>query len=240
MAFIEHDFHLTIRDINEKTELTNKAILSFFEDMGGFHSNIAGYGLNDIEKTRISWVLLHWRMKVLKRIKYGENINIKTWSRGSKRACSFRDFELYNSKNELCAIGTSKWTMIHLEEGLMRFTDEMLSKYEPENKAVFDNYDFEKLKQPEEYTNVYEYTVSRSDIDINSHMHNLNYLDLAYEALPEDVYTNSSFDNVEIMYKTGAILGDKLKCYYSNIDNEHYVTIKSSDDTKLHCIVKLS
>ena len=81
--------------------------------------------------------------------------------------------------------------------------------------------------------------MQRRDIDINKHMHNICYLDLAYEALPKDIYENTSFDNIEIMYKTGALLGEKVKCFYSDIDGEHIVTIKSEDETKLHAIVTL-
>lgn len=98
MAIIEHDFDITIRDIDSKTQLTNKAILNFFEDIGGYHSDIAGYGLKNIEETKISWVLLHWKVKVLKRIKYGDSVHVKTWSRGIIRACSYRDYEIYNGK----------------------------------------------------------------------------------------------------------------------------------------------
>lgn len=239
MAFIEKELHLTIRDIDRKTNLTNKAILSFFEDIGGYHSDLAGYGLKQIEQTRISWVLLHWKFKVLKRIKYSDgNIRIKTWSRGCIRACTIRDFEIYDSAGNLCVIGTSKWTLIHLENGLMRLTDELLNNYQAEPDIAID-FDFKKIQEPENYSNIYKYTVSRRDLDINGHMHNLNYLDLAYEALPKDVYENNSFDDVEIMYKKGAFLGDKLKCLYSNIDNEHIVTIKSEDNENLHAIIKL-
>lgn len=239
MAFIEHEFNLTIRDINENCELTNKGILSFFEDIGGMHSDIAGYGLKNIEETKLSWVLLNWKIKVLKRVKYGSQVKVKTWSRGAVRACTFRDFELYNSKGELCVIGTSKWTLIHLDKGLIRLTDDILDKYSVEDKCVFENFDFKKLQEPTTYSSVYNYTVSRRDIDINNHMHNLYYLDLAYDALPKEVYENCSFDNVEIMYKTGAKLYDRLKCFYSKIDDEHFVTIKSEDEKILHSIIKL-
>lgn len=54
MAIIEHDFDFSIRDINDRTELTNRAMLGFFEDIGGYHSDIAGYGLKDIEETKLS------------------------------------------------------------------------------------------------------------------------------------------------------------------------------------------
>lgn len=239
MAYIEHTFDFSIRDIDKNTNLTNKALFGFFEDIGGYHSDLAGYGLKDIEKTRISWVLLHWKMKVLKRLKYGDTIHVKTWSRGAVRACCYRDYEVYNQNNELCAICTSKWTLIHLEKGLMRLTNELLEKYQAEDKAVFEDFTFDKLKEPEESKLTFEYTVQRRDIDINGHMHNLCYLDLAYEALPQDIFEKASFDNVEIMYKAGSYLGDKIKCFYARINHEHIVTIKSEDEKTLHAIVKL-
>lgn len=240
MAVFEHKFDFSIRDINKNTELTNKAILGFFEDIGGYQSDVAGYGLKDIEKTKLSWVLLHWKIKVLKRIKYGDSINVKTWSRGAIRACCYRDYEIYNDKNELCVIGTSKWTLIHLEKGLMRLTDELVEKYQTENKLAFESFNFDKLKEPENDKLTFEYTVQRRDIDINNHMHNLCYLDLAYEALPKEIYENSSFNDVEIMYKSGSFLGDNLKCYYSQVENEHFITIKSNDEKILHAIIKMS
>ena len=239
MSFLEHEFPLTIRDIDENTYITNKAILAFFEDMGGYHSNLAGYGLKQIEKTRISWILLHWKIKVLKRVKYGDPIRIKTWSRGMKLACCFREFEMYDSKGELCAVGTSKWTLFHLDKGLMRLNNDILDKFSPEEKIAID-FNFKKIPEPETHSSVYNYTVLRSDIDINHHMHNLRYLDLAYEALPKDVYENNLFDDVEIMFKKECYLGDNLKCFYSFINNEHIITIKSNDENTLHAIVKLS
>lgn len=240
MAIFEHTFDFSIRDINDKTELTNKAMLGFFEDIGGYQSDIAGFGLKDIETTKLSWVLLHWKMKVLKRIKYGDAIHVKTWSRGAIRACCYRDYEIYNQKGELCTIATSKWTLIHLEKGLMRFTDELVEKYQTEPKQVFEDFNFEKLKEPEVSRLTFSYQVQRRDIDVNHHMHNLCYLDLAYEALPKEIYETNSFQNIEIMYKSGALLGDMVSCFYSRQMDEHIVTIKSQDETTLHAIVKLS
>ena len=76
--------------------------------------------------------------------------------------------------------------------------------------------------------------------DVNKHMHNLNYLKLAYEALPQEVYYSKEKDNVRIMYKHQILLGDKVKCYYTNIENKDIITIKSKDDSILHAIVELS
>ena len=83
------------------------------------------------------------------------------------------------------------------------------------------------------------YKVMRRDIDINKHVHNLYYLDFAYEALPENVYNTNKFNNVEIMYKRQIKLDDNIICYYTQNENENIVTIKSEDDKTLHAIIKL-
>ena len=71
-------------------------------------------------------------------------------------------------------------------------------------------------------------------------MHNLNYLQLAYEALPEDVYFGEEKNNVRIMYKHQILLRDRVKCYYINSNGKDIITIKSEDDRVLHSIVELS
>lgn len=240
MAFFESDFYIRMRDVDKNNKITNKAILGFFEDIAGLHSDSVGFGLKNIEETQLSWILLHWKMKVIERANYGDTIHIKTWSRYSTKVYSYRDFEMYDSSGKLLAIATSKWALIHVNGGITKIENDMVQKYNPEAKSVFDELEVQKLKQPESYSYSCDYTVLRSDIDVNNHMHNLYYLDVAYEALPIDVYNNCTFNYIEIMYKTGAKLGDTLKCLYSKVGNEHFVTIKSLDEKVLYTIIKLA
>ena len=120
-----------------------------------------------------------------------------------------------------------------------KITDKVIEKYGPIEKSILPDYDFKKLREPASHSNEYIYKTLRRDIDVNKHMHNSNYLDLAYEALPEDVYEKNSFDNIEIMYKSSIRLGDTSKCLYSYENGKHVVTIKSLDDKTLHCIINL-
>lgn len=239
MAFFEHDFSVRMRDVDANTKITNKAILGFFEDIGGLHSDKVGYGFNDIYATRLSWILLHWKIKVIKRAIYGDVIHIKTWSRYSTKFYSYRDFEMYSKNGELLVIGTSKWALLNIDSGLARLEESLISKYKPEQKSVFDELEVKKLKEPKTFSNCNEYKVLRSNIDINKHMHNLYYLDVANEVIPDDIYESEEFNNVEIMYKTGAMLGETLKSFYSNVEDEHFVTIKSEDEQTLHAIVRM-
>lgn len=233
-------FKLGLKDIGKDNKIKNRAILECLENIGSYHSDIAGYGANDTKRTKVSWILLEWKLEVLDRPTYGDELEIHTWARGINKFFTYRDYEIYNKDNKLCAIATSKWALINIETGkLTRLTEEIINKYNPEYKYVFSKPDMEKLEIPNESDSVLEYTVIRKDIDINKHMHNLYYLDLAYEALPEDVYEQRPFNNVRITYKKEIKLGDVVKCEYSQLNNKYYVVIKSEDEKIVHAIIEL-
>lgn len=237
----EDNFKMGLKDIGKYNLMKDRSMLEMFENIGAYHSDIVGYGANDVKKTKVVWILFDWKLKVIKRPKYGQNIHIKTWGRDMQKAYTYRDFELYDEQNNLCAIATSKWAIVNYDSGkLVRITDEIANSYGVEEKSVFENRKIEKINLPNTYTNTYNYTVSRRDIDINGHMHNLYYLDLAYEALPQEIYEKRPYNNVTINYKKEIRIGEVVKCKYGLIDNKHVVAIYSEDEKKLHAIIELN
>ena len=239
---IENDYIVKLSEIGKDNKATNKTILSYLEDIGGMHSNKAGYGIFEIQETHLSWVLLGWRLQVIRRPKYAEKIKIKTWSKGVVKFYTYRDFEIYDEHGNLIIKASSKWVLLDIEKGkIVRIEPELIGKYEPElNKSVFESDEFEKIKEPEEYKHETEYIVRRSDIDVNNHMHNLNYIELANEALPESVYRGALFEDVKIIYKKEIKLGEMVKCKYAFQNNKHIVVIKSEDETVVHAIIEMS
>ena len=133
-----------------------------------------------------------------------------------------------------------KWALIDTEKGKMsRLTENIINAYKPEKKTVFEENSLDKVKIPEEFSNTIKYEVIRKDIDINKHMHNLYYLDLAYEALPDEIYNKRPFDYVRITYKKEIKLGEKVNCKYVEQDGKYVIVIKSEDETVIHAIVEL-
>lgn len=242
MATFNHTFEIGFRDVGVSNKLTNRGFIGYLEDIAGMHSTEVGYGLNDIEKTGFTWILLNWKLRVFKRPIYGEKIFIKTWARKSEKFYTYRDYQVFDSSSNLLAIATTKWLLLNAKTmGIEKISEDIISKYYPENTTVFEGEpEINKIADPKEYLTCMNYKVQRKDIDINNHMHNVYYLDLAYEALPEEVYKNCKFDNLETMYKKEIKFGETVKCFYSNIDDIHYITIKSEDEKTLHAIIKFS
>lgn len=242
MATFEHRFEIGFRDVGKSNKITNKGLIGYLEDTAGMHSNQVGYGLNTIDVTGLTWVLLNWKVHIFKRPLYGESILVKTWARHSVKFYTFRDFEVYNSKNELVAIATTKWVLMNAKTmSLMKISEELIKEYDPVLECVFEGEDeINKIDIPKEYSYVEPYTIQRKDIDINRHVHNVSYLDFAYEVLPEEIYENCDFNNFEILYKKETKLGETIKCFYTEENNSHYVVMKSEDEKTVHCIIKLN
>lgn len=234
-------FKIGLKDVWAKEEVSNIAILEYLENIAAYHSDNVGYGVNTTEQTHLNWILLDWNLKVISRPKYGQVLDIHTWSRKVEKFYAYRDFEVYDQNGILCAIATSKWLLISSETGkISRVSPEMAEKYQSETeREVFENYKFEKIKIPEEYISETNYTVRRRDIDVIGHMHNLNYLYLAYEALPQKEYDKRPFDNVKIQYKKEIKLGEDVICKYAKQNGKNIVTIYDKDDKILHAIIEV-
>ena len=63
----EQQFKMGIKDIGNNNFIKNRAILEMLENIGAYHSDLAGYGAGDIEKTHVAWILAGWKLNVIKR-----------------------------------------------------------------------------------------------------------------------------------------------------------------------------
>ncbi len=231
---------LKYSDIGIANKLNLKSLIKYLQDAAGEHSDLAGYGISNIEKTHLAWLVLNWKVKMISHPHYNEEITIKTWARSLEKVYSYRDFEILDSNNNLVAIASSKWLLVDSNtKKIKHITEDIVNSYGLNNKAVFNVSLDEKPKVPENNSLNFTYKVQRRDIDTNHHVNNLFYIDFALETIPENIYLSNEFNNIEIFYKKEIKYGEIINCYYSFEDNKHIVTIKSEDNSILHSIITL-
>jgi len=236
----EKEIQTGIEDAEKDAFITNRAILRILENIGAYHSDEVGYGLLDIEKNGVSWILLDWKVQVLRRPKYWEKLLVKTWGRNPKKVSVNRDYEIYNENKELCVIGTSKWALIDIKtKKIAKMTQEIVDKYRIEEKCVFGDTEIDKINLPNEVMSSLNFIPTRRNIDVNGHMHNIHYLELAYEVLPEDIYQNRPYNNFRISYKKEIKLSDIITCNYTFLNNKHIVVFKNKEKDSINSVVEL-
>jgi len=185
---------------------------------------------------------LEEELKRFKEIKWSERFKIKTWPAKHNSVFSIRNYEVYNEAGEKVAIASTKWVLMDINtKKLVRDISDVAEKYVEYDKMLFEE-DFPKLKEPSDIEYTYKHIVQKRDIDTNGHINNVKYLEIAYEALPDDVYENAKFKNIDIMYKHSAFLGEEMRIGVDqNIVNgkEEYTIVMKSND-KLNAIIRLS
>ena len=153
----EENFKIGLKDIGKNNLIKNKAILEMLENIGAFQSDLVGYGINDIIKNKITWILLEWDLKVIDRPEYGNELKIRTWARNANRFFTYRDFEIY-VKDKLVAVATSKWALVDIEKRKIAIiTEEIIKAYKMEDKRVLKIDNLEKIKMPEKFENIVKY-----------------------------------------------------------------------------------
>lgn len=241
MGIFTYEYLVKYFDIGRNNKLSLKSLVTILQEAACAHSDKAGFGLNDIPRTHFTWLLLNWKVEMYAHPQVNEVLTIKTWPRALERIYCYRDFEVYDSNQNLIAIASSKWVAFNIDtKKIMKVEPSIIDCYGGNvEKSVFENPFQEKLAVPEDLSLNFHYQIQRRDIDTNGHVNNSYYVDFALETLAEEIYNENEFNHLEIIYKKEIKYPEKINCYYSFQNNQHIVTIKSEDDTVVHAIVKL-
>lgn len=243
MIFTEY-VKIPLKDVEKDNVISDRGILEVFENVATHHSDSLNDGVNAVKEKGRAWVLIDWKVQVISRPHYGETFRVDTWSRENniqdRKIATHRDFEMYNEEGKLCVIGTSKWVLMNTTTGRIANIDRCIQEmYLPEERCVFETEDIEKIIVPKESILERKYTIERDDVDFNLHMHNIYYMNLAYNALPEEVYNMRPFSKFSINYKREIKLGATVICKYTYHNDKHFVTIYNEDESKVHSVIIL-
>ena len=234
---VEEKFYVGYSDINREMALSNTSLLKFFENMACIHGAIAG---ESIKTSSVRWFLTAYHVCVHKRPEIEERVNVRTWSREMRGASACREFEVYNEQGELCVTAISNWARTDaVTQRIERATPEVAAKYESErDRSNFDKPWIAKMVEPEIYACEKEFTVERNFIDVNNHMNNVFYLDLAELVLPDEVYAKEESREFEIAYRQAIKYGETVKCCYAETNEAYFVTVKDTEG-EVRAVIKL-
>ena len=225
---------VTYNDLGPDGLLNRAGLLRALQEAASIASDDVGYGLKDIPRTGVHWILGAWRLEMAARPLWRAELEVETWPRALEGFSSERDFLVWDvteRERRLAARGTSKWFLLDAETGkLTRITDQVRAAYDLGEEVLFQDPIPRNGKSPADAAVTFQTMVGRRDIDTNLHVNNIHYLDYAVEALPEEVY-GALPDTVDIVFRKQILLGTSIQCLYSRTeDGKHQVEIRSGQD----------
>ena len=238
---VEHKFYIGLRDIGKDNKLSNKGLLAALGDAGCKHSEMAGLGITNINETKRSWLIISWRVKIFSRPEFNTNIIIKTWSRKMDKLYAYRDYIVFDEEENLVAKASSKWILVDYESGkIIKLTEDLAKDFNQEDKKAFEEDNEITLDFNYKIINRICYIVRKSQIDLNHHLNNVNFLDLAEEVLKEPI---DSYNEMQILYKKQIMLNEEIYVFDCDSEDEKYIIITDQEDNldlkKARAIIRL-
>lgn len=232
-----HTYRIGLEDCGKENEATNKAILTILEDIAGLHSATVGLGLNEINKTGCAWVILKWQVQIIKRPEYNDELNVYTWSTTANKLFADRDFKVLDSNGQTVIIATSRWIYMDINKRRpVRITTEIMDRYESEPERRVFSEEITKNEIPDTEYKEISYNILRRDVDYLGHMHNISYLDAAYEIMPEEYFNGPQFNYISIDYCKELLKNDEVKAHFYRIDNGCIISLNTE---KINSVITL-
>ena len=227
---VKQDFLVRLEDTGAGFRLSNKGILTMLTNLACLHGNRIGQGLMDREKCGLSWMVVGWRVRVDHRPLLSETVHGTTWASGWNRLQTTRDFLLRKEGGQPFVKATSAWLVLDEHNThILRMTPEIVEPYglEPDEQT-FPGYAFPREAPAFEPLRTVEVQVTRAMIDCNDHVHNVAYMDLFMEALPEEEDIDR-FDELTLTYRREIRPRQRITAVYGRAGEERVIVLKEGD-----------
>ncbi len=230
---VSKDFHVGFRMVDGKLRIKNGEILNTFVDVAGVHSERVGDGFG---KTDSRWILIGYNVKIFDKPKYGEDVTFVTWSREHSPAIATREFEIRSKDGKLLVCALSNFVKYDIvTRKLQKITKDLMQAYESEpEKSNFGGAGLERFKEPELYEGYEDFFVDWRWIDLNGHMNNSHYVELAERVIHKRFNVDVSNINFNVLYKHEIPENTAVRAFFAETPDYYTVSIKSLDEKVLH------
>ena len=205
----------------ENRKLRTSELLHILQDAASEHCEIIGYSGDVVGPMGLIWVIARQKLSVHRYPKPGEELVVRTWPTPDRHGLFPRQYIIESTEGEKLVSACAIWTLMDVSTRRM---------IRPENYGI----EFgglitgEETASPRaarklEISGEREFTVPEDYLDVNMHMNNTRYYDLAEDSIGRD---GEEWILRELCteYVSEALLGDKVLVRYGNEGDLWYVT----------------
>ncbi len=216
-----HTWHtrVTTFDCDVRRALRLSSQLKLQQEIGELHLNSVGLSYEKLYDNGLVFVLVGTVSKRLAPPTLGQDIVVKTWSRGSKGTRFFRCYEFWDTSGQLLVASQSSFVVVdpvtHVLQRPQHFDQFYQLTHMDRDGGCPPP---QKIVVPEGMTETQRRPIRYSDIDYNGHVNNTVYADFLVDALPDSLSHNET-KAFGISFLSESLLGDELTIHTGTEDN---------------------
>jgi medium-chain acyl-[acyl-carrier-protein] hydrolase len=219
-VFID-DYTIRSYEIDSFGKVSVLGICNYLQDIAGNHAARLGVSVEHLFMRKMTWVLSRLHIRVYKYPLYKEEIRIETWPSGVHGRFALRDFQIFDKNNSLIGDATTSWMLIDFNTNKPISMPDFITniKIPNRNRAIDDP--FEKIPVLEEVHMEKNFNVRLSDLDINQHVNNVNYIEWAVETIPLEIWQKYRLSELEISFRAESNYGDRIISQTQHIEKNN-------------------
>ncbi|MCM1289471.1 MAG: thioesterase [Corallococcus sp.] len=211
-TFLKKQCRLFESDFECNSQLKPHRAMQLMQDAATEHAVMLNVGWDNMDRHGLLWVLSKVDIRFNRPITRKTPLfDMYTWPLAPNRFFSERCFVAEQDGEQIfCA--TTLWMLIDRDSRKIVSAERMNEFFHGDysEQKVDGVGDFVRLRFDETFCRAYTKTVRRSDLDINGHVNNTNYVTYALDVLGAEEKVKS----VQIVYHKELVLGDEAEVYF--------------------------
>jgi len=223
-------------DADFRSLLKPSALLRYVEQVSADHARAFGMTDQFFKDHGIAFLVGKQALKFDRVPRRAEKLTLTTRAEGSKRGSVKRITTLTDAEGRQVAMVDCRWIVASLAENrILRepgWTVEGFWNDSVEGELPLH------LHKTKELTSAGEWTARYSQCDLNGHINNAFYLDVACDALPLDVVRKAPVTFASINYHREVPMGTSMELFYAPSADGWYVIGKREGQTSFECYLE--
>lgn len=237
--FYEATYRVDSRDADPQGHCRPSSILGYLQEAATQAALALGIGRETmLERYNAFWMMARIWYRLKKPVRWDDSITVRTWHRGDKGACMYRDFDLYRGDEQI-GEAVSVWVLADLQtRGLFRLSKAV--EFEGTSGGeLCKSKMLSKLHIPGPLTPGEDRTLHYSDADINAHVNNVRYADFACDALGMEALGKGKYvSELQIGYLAECRPGETIHMSTGRLD-DYFLVQGKGDEGKARFDVSL-
>jgi len=217
-TFLVKDCVLYESDFDVTSNIKMHRLMELIQDAATSHADELGFGWDAMDNYGLFWILSKVKFALKKPINRSiRSFKLYTWPIVANKRFIERRFAAVDVNGERLFDCSTIWMILNRDTRAFA-SQEVISRY---YKADFDDTEcacdtnYDRLRRDDSYVLQYQRQIRRTDLDINKHVNNTNYINFALDVLDEQEQVSA----VEIVYHKELKLGDVVNVYAKREDN---------------------
>lgn len=217
------EFKAQFSETDSHSRMRIGAIINILIQSAVKASDKLGFGVKQVAKEDLFWVLSKLNLRIEKEIKWKDKISIETWPKDLDRFFYIRDFIIRDKDNNILARATSSWLLINKKYKRPKIISGMNKDYfnDTRNTNSITEYPItlKKISEGESFHLKTKYF----DLDFNKHVTSSRYIDWLMDTFSLEFHKNNYPKQVEINYLKETMSDENIELKREQINNKEYL-----------------